>query len=103
MRKIPAIAVRHGRKNVFPVARSLQHDLCDPWKIFADRIGVVGVSCAESVKINLLIKIQVGVRPLPFSRETRVVNSAFQAALPPAVGYCTCAMVSGSALPVAVS
>src|SRR2546422_3092806 len=75
MSKIPAIAVCHRREDVSAVARSLEHDFCDPRKVLADRISVVGVSRAEFVKINLLIEIQIGFGPLTLPGKTRIINS----------------------------
>src|SRR5262249_26444602 len=75
MREVPAITVRDGRKNVFAVMRTFERDLRDPWKVFADGIGVVCVGSAEFVKINLLIKIEISVRPLAFSGKARVIDS----------------------------
>src|SRR5437773_10062855 len=106
MRELPAIAVRYSCENVFAVAGSSEGDLRDLWEVFANRICVLCVGRAELMKVNLLIKIQISIRPLAFPGKPCVENPgaiAFQAALPPAVGYWTCAIASGSALPVAVS
>ena len=43
MREIPAITIRHRRENVFSVRRCLERDLCDSWKVCADRIRVLGI------------------------------------------------------------
>ena len=59
MREIAAITVLDRRDDVFAVVRSLQLDLGDARKVFADRISVLAVGRPEFVKINLLIKIQV--------------------------------------------
>ena len=75
MRKVPAIAVRDGRQNVFAVARGFESDLCNSWKVFADRIGVLRVGRSNFVKVNLLIKIQISVGPLAFARKARVINA----------------------------
>src|SRR6266446_4007487 len=76
MREIPAITIRHRRENVFSVGRCLERDLCDTWKVCADRIRVLGVRRTEFVKINLLIEIQISLRPLTFPGKARVINSA---------------------------
>src|SRR5262245_6411832 len=75
MLEFPAIAIRHRRENVFAVARKLERDLGDWWKLFAERIRVVGVRRAELVEVNLLIKIQISIGPLAFSWKARVINS----------------------------
>jgi hypothetical protein len=43
MRKIAAIAIRDGSKNVSAVARTFQNDLCDSGKVFSDRVRILGV------------------------------------------------------------
>src|SRR5260370_20413237 len=75
MREIAAVAVSYRRENVFAIARGFEHDLCDPRKIFPNRVGVLGVGRAELMKINLLIKIQVGFGALALPWETRVINA----------------------------
>ena len=75
MRKVPAIAVRDGRQNVFAVGRGFESDLCNSWKVFADRIGVLRVGRSDFVKVNLLIKIQISIGPLAFPRKTGVINA----------------------------
>src|SRR5438874_11926356 len=75
MREIATVAVGYGRENVFAVARGFEHDLCDARKIFTYRIGIVGIVRAQLVKVNLLIKVQVGFGSLALPRETRVINA----------------------------
>ena len=75
MREIPAIAVRYRRENVFAVTGSCERDLGDSWEVFPDRIGVLCVGRAELMKINLLIKIQISIRPLAFAGKARVINA----------------------------
>ena len=75
MCEIPAIAICYRRENVSPIARSLEHDLRDPWKVFADRVSVVGISGTEFVKINLLIEIQISFGSLTRPGEARVINT----------------------------
>src|SRR4029077_7772555 len=84
MRKIAAIAIRYGRENVSTVTRAFQNDLCDPRKVLSDGIRILRVTRAELVKIDLLIKVQVGFRPLTRSGKTCVINSG-------AVGVPCCA------------
>ena len=76
MREIATIAVRHRGKDVSAVARTFERDLRDPREVFANRISVLGVSRAEFVKINLLIKIQISFGPLTLPGKTRVINSS---------------------------
>ena len=73
--EIAAVAVRHGRENVFAVMRSLEHNLGNSREVFADRIRVLSIGRPELMKINLLIKIQVGVRPFTFARKACVINA----------------------------
>src|SRR5262249_26632006 len=75
MREVAAVTVCDRREKVFPVARSLERDLGYPRELFANGVSVLGVGRAEFVKINLLIKIQISVRPLAFSGKTRVIDS----------------------------
>src|SRR5215469_1668734 len=75
MGKITAIAIRHGGENVPAVAGSLELDLCNPREVFANRVSVFSVTRAEFVKINLLIKIKIGVRPLALPGKTCVINA----------------------------
>ncbi len=75
MREVPAIAVRYSRENVFAVAGSCEGDLRDSCEVFANRICVLCVGRAELMKVNLLIKIQISVRPLTFPGKTRVINA----------------------------
>src|SRR6476660_7710471 len=67
MREIPAIAVRYSRENVFAVAGSCEGDLRDSWEVFANRICVLCVGRAELMQVNLLIKIEISIRPLALS------------------------------------
>ena len=76
MCEIPAIAICYRRENVSPIARSLEHDLRDPWKVFADRVSVLCVSGFEFVKINLLIEIQISFGSLTLPGKARIINSA---------------------------
>ena len=76
MREIASVAVRDGGENVFPIARSLEVDLGNAREILSDRIDILGIVSPEFVKIDLLIKIQVGLRPFAFARESGVINSA---------------------------
>src|SRR5207244_5765874 len=69
------IAVRHGREDVFAVARRLKSDLSNSRKVFADRIRVVGVTSSEFMEINLLIKIQIGIGALTFPGKSRIINA----------------------------
>src|SRR5690349_14169208 len=75
MGKIAAIAVRYGGQDVPAVARSFQHDLCNPRKVFPDRVSIFGVGGAELVKIDLLIEIQIDIGPLAFAGKPRVINA----------------------------
>ena len=43
MREIAAIAVRDGSENVFSIVGRFELDLGDARKVFADRIGVLGI------------------------------------------------------------
>src|SRR4029077_12972196 len=83
MRKIAAIAIRNGRENVSAVARTFQNDLCNSRKVFSDGVRILGVGRAELVKIDLLIKVQVGFGPLTFSGKPCVID-------PGAVGLPCC-------------
>src|SRR5205823_3193161 len=74
MREVTAIAVRYSRKNVFAVAGTCERYLCDSWEVFANRIRVLCVGRAELMKVNLLIKIQISIRPLAFSGKPCVIN-----------------------------
>src|SRR5882724_8688016 len=93
MRKIAAIAIRDGGKNVSAVARTFQNDLGDSRKVFSDRVRILGVGRAELVKINLLIKVQVRLGPLTFSGKPCVIN-------PGAVGVPCCAATRSRILDV---
>src|SRR5881394_2275600 len=84
MRKITSIAIRDGRENISAVAGAFQNDLCDPRKIFPDRVGILGVGRAQLMKIDMLIKVQVSFGPLTCSGKTRVIDSG-------AVGVPCCA------------
>ena len=74
MREVPAIAIGYSRENVFAVAGSCEGDLCDSWEVFADRILVLCIGRAELMKVNLLIKIQISIRPLAFPGKPCVKN-----------------------------
>src|SRR5438045_5635772 len=74
MRELPAIAVRYSCENVFAVAGSSEGDLRDLWEVFANRICVLCVGRAELMKVNLLIKIEISIRPLAFPGKARVKN-----------------------------
>ena len=76
MGEIAAIAIRYCGEDESAVARSFERDLCDSRKVFANRITVLGVSRAEFMKINLLIKIQIRFGPLALPWETRAIDSA---------------------------
>src|SRR4029453_6988411 len=71
---VAAIAVRYSRENVFAVAGSCEGDLCDSWEVFANRVCVLCVGRAELIKVNLLIKIKISIRPLAFPGKARVIN-----------------------------
>src|SRR6185436_7548712 len=71
----PAITVRYSRENIFAIVGGREADLRDSWKVFADRIGVIGVGRAEFMKVNLLIKIEIGIRPLAFPGKPCVKNT----------------------------
>src|SRR6185503_9911140 len=60
--------------NVFAVAGSCEGDLRDSWEVFANRICVLCVGRAELVKVNLLIKIEISIRPLTFPGKPCVKN-----------------------------
>src|SRR5262249_24128599 len=76
MGEIAAVAVRHGRQNVLPIMRFPKCDLCYPREVFAYRVSVCAVGRPDLMKINLLIKIQISIRPLAFPRKASVINSA---------------------------
>ena len=72
MREIPAVTIGHGGEDVVALLRGLESDLGDAREFFSQRVSVLRAGSADLVEINLLIKIQVRVRALPFTRETRV-------------------------------
>jgi hypothetical protein len=74
MREVSAIAVRYSRKNVFAIAGSCERDLRDAREFFANRILVLCFGRAEFMKVNLLIKIQIGIWPLAFPGKACVKN-----------------------------
>src|ERR1700724_130148 len=75
MRKIPAVPIRNRSENVSAVARAFQNDLCDPRKVFSDRVRILRLWGTELVKIDLLIKVQISFGPLTGPGKVCVIDS----------------------------
>ena len=107
MREIAAIAVRDGSEDVFSIAKTLRADLGDAGKVFADSTRYPwnlrsdlyeNKSADKNSSLHLVVRLceESGCNKFRSHRRSKP-------ALPPAVGYCTCAIESFSALPLAVS
>src|SRR5207244_12488174 len=59
---------------VAPIFRASQLDRGDARKVLSQRVGVLLCSCAQRVKIDLLVEIQVSVGPLAMPWIARVVK-----------------------------
>ena len=72
--KIAAVTIRHGCQKPLAIFPGIEPDFRDAGKILADNIFVLGRRRAEFVKPNLLVEIEVHLRPLALVRVTGVEN-----------------------------
>src|SRR5262249_42005772 len=72
MRELSTVAVLDGDEKPFAIVGALQLRLGDSRKLFAENINILFVRRAKLVKVNLLIKLQIFLRPLTGRRIARV-------------------------------
>jgi hypothetical protein len=75
MRELAAIAIRHGGEQPAAIIRGVQLDLGDAWKVFSGGVFIAADGCAELVKIDLLVEVQIGLGALACVRIARVEDA----------------------------
>src|SRR5690349_7901497 len=79
MRDFAAVAVVDGREVIASIGGRRCEDLGDARKVFPQRIAVRAVGRAKFVEVQLLVEMDIRVRPLAGVRVARVVKPAVAA------------------------
>src|SRR5580658_1025978 len=75
MRVLAAVSVGHARKNELSVFAGIERDLGDTWEVLAQRVQILLRLCTQTVKIDLLIEIEVRRGPFTRARVARIVEA----------------------------